>query len=49
MNFFFRVDSNFEIGNGHFSRCLTLAKEISSHKTNLCFFLLSNTDNLIHN
>lgn len=47
MNFFFRVDSNFEIGNGHFSRCLTLAKEISSHKNNLCFFLLSNTDNLI--
>ena len=43
---YFRVDSSDEIGGGHISRCLSLAKIL--RETNLVKFICENYFNVLH-
>lgn len=44
MYIYFRVDSNSEIGSGHFSRCISLANNLKNFSEKI-FFILKDIDN----
>ncbi|MEO8949207.1 MAG: hypothetical protein ABI308_12410 [Mucilaginibacter sp.] len=48
MSVYFRVDGNFEIGMGHFVRCVSIA-QILKTKYNICFILHNTNEQLISN
>ncbi|WP_281883027.1 UDP-2,4-diacetamido-2,4,6-trideoxy-beta-L-altropyranose hydrolase [Paenibacillus sp. YYML68] len=48
MNIWIRVDSSSLIGTGHVMRCLTLAKELSSHGASVTFMCRSLSGNIQH-